>query len=375
MTVLKFGGKFNKGAYQTSGGLHGVGVTVVNFLSEWCEVEVCRDGHVYQQEYERGVPQGEVRRIGTTDKVGTKTTFKPDPLIFPNTKFSTTCSIAACRSWRFLNRGVKIIFRDERTGDGDDVSVRARHPRIRRAPEPRQRADPSRHHLHRRRVRRRGPGSRHAVLGEFTENVHSYVNNINTTEGGTHVSGFRAALTRTLNNYGKKENLFKDLVRHRRRLSRRADGRDLAARARSAVRRSDQNQAGQQRSRRHRHLGRGRLLWTSTSKRIPKVAKVIVQKGHAGGRGPRSARKARAIVRERKGALAGHGAAGQAARLHQPRRRQVRAVPGRGRFGRRQRRRGPLARISGDPPACEAKSSTPTSRAKTKCWPTKKSAA
>ena len=79
MTVLKFGGKFSKGAYQTSGGLHGVGVTVVNFLSEWCEVEVRRKGHVYQQEYERGEPTTEVRRIGTTDKVGTKTTFKPDP--------------------------------------------------------------------------------------------------------------------------------------------------------------------------------------------------------------------------------------------------------------------------------------------------------
>ncbi|HQU46357.1 MAG TPA: ATP-binding protein, partial [Pirellulales bacterium] len=77
MCVLKFGGKFSKGAYQTSGGLHGVGVTVVNFLSEWCEVEVRRGGHVYQQEYERGVPMAEVRRIGTTDKRGTKTTFKP----------------------------------------------------------------------------------------------------------------------------------------------------------------------------------------------------------------------------------------------------------------------------------------------------------
>src|SRR5215207_1236785 len=82
MTVLKFGGKFSKGAYQTSGGLHGVGVTVVNFLSEWCEVEVRRGGHVYQQEYERGVAAGEVRRIGTTDKVGTKTIFKPDTSIF-----------------------------------------------------------------------------------------------------------------------------------------------------------------------------------------------------------------------------------------------------------------------------------------------------
>src|SRR6201990_2081819 len=87
MTVLKFGGKFQKGAYQTSGGLHGVGVTVVNFLSEWCEVEVRRGGHVYQQEYERGVPTGDVRRSGTTDKVGTKTIFKPDTSIFSNVKF------------------------------------------------------------------------------------------------------------------------------------------------------------------------------------------------------------------------------------------------------------------------------------------------
>ena len=88
MTVLKFGGKFEKGAYQTSGGLHGVGVTVVNFLSQWCEVQVCRDGHVYQQEYERGVPIGPVQRVGTTDKVGTKTTFKPDGTIFQTTKYN-----------------------------------------------------------------------------------------------------------------------------------------------------------------------------------------------------------------------------------------------------------------------------------------------
>src|SRR5436190_19531416 len=88
MTVLKFGGKFEKGAYQTCGGLHGAGVTVVNFLSEWCEVEVCRDGHVWQQEYERGVPQSPVKRVGATTKAGTKTTFKPDAQIFQTTKFS-----------------------------------------------------------------------------------------------------------------------------------------------------------------------------------------------------------------------------------------------------------------------------------------------
>ena len=125
MTVLKFGGKFSKGAYQTSGGLHGVGVTVVNFLSEWCEVEVRRDGHVYQQEYERGVPVAEVRRIGTTDRVGTKTTFKPDPLIFPTTQFNYNILYRRLQELAFLNRGIKIVFRDERTGEGETFSTSA----------------------------------------------------------------------------------------------------------------------------------------------------------------------------------------------------------------------------------------------------------
>jgi DNA gyrase subunit B len=98
MTVLKFGGKFEKGAYQTSGGLHGVGVTVVNFLSEWCEVEVARDGHLWQQEYQRGEPTGPVRKMGTATSTGTKTTFKPDPQIFPQTNFPGISMLAVCRN-------------------------------------------------------------------------------------------------------------------------------------------------------------------------------------------------------------------------------------------------------------------------------------
>ena len=113
MTVLKFGGKFEKGAYQTSGGLHGVGVTVVNFLSEWCEVEVYRDGQVYQQEYERGIPQGPISRIGTTKKVGTKTTFQArSSQIFQTTKFAYDTLYKRLQELAFLNRGVRIIFRD-----------------------------------------------------------------------------------------------------------------------------------------------------------------------------------------------------------------------------------------------------------------------
>src|SRR5215204_5726732 len=119
MTVLKFGGKFTKGAYQTSGGLHGVGVTVVNFLSEWCQVEVYRDGHAYHQEYERGVPIGEVRRIGATSKRGTKTTFKPDPQIFPITKFVYGTLVKRLQELAFLNRGVKIAIHDARNNESE----------------------------------------------------------------------------------------------------------------------------------------------------------------------------------------------------------------------------------------------------------------
>ena len=120
MTFLKFGGKFEKGAYQTSGGLHGVGVTVVNFLSEWCEVEVYRNGQIHQQSYERGVPTGSVNRVGKTDQVGTKTTFKPDAQIFQTTKFEYSILHKRLQELAFLNSGIRIIFKDERNGEGDE---------------------------------------------------------------------------------------------------------------------------------------------------------------------------------------------------------------------------------------------------------------
>ncbi|HYW79006.1 MAG TPA: ATP-binding protein, partial [Thermoguttaceae bacterium] len=212
MTVLKFGGKFSKGAYQTSGGLHGVGVTVVNFLSEWCEVEVRREGHVYQQEYERGVPTGDVKRIGRSDRVGTKTTFKPDPQIFPDTKFKYATLYRRLQELAFLNRGVKIIFHDERTDEGETFCYKrgilefVEH--LNRSSEP----------MHSDIIyiagKNQGVGLEIALQysSEFTENIHSYVNNINTTEGGTHLTGFRTALTRTVNAYGKKANLYKQIV-------------------------------------------------------------------------------------------------------------------------------------------------------------------
>ncbi|MEZ6094178.1 MAG: DNA gyrase subunit B [Pirellulaceae bacterium] len=212
MTVLKFGGKFEKGAYQTSGGLHGVGVTVVNFLSEWCNVEVCREGHVFQQEYERGIPTGPVTRVGKTDKRGTKTTFKPDAQIFQTTKYEYSILNKRLQELAFLNSGVRIVYKDARTGEGSEFYYE------RGIIEFVEHINRSSDAIHNEVIHMLGEqeGNTFEIAlqytTELTETVFSYVNNINTHEGGTHVSGFRTALTRSLNNYGKKNNLFpKDL--------------------------------------------------------------------------------------------------------------------------------------------------------------------
>jgi len=310
MTVLKFGGKFHKGAYQTSGGLHGVGVTVVNFLSEWCEVEVRRDGHVYQQEYERGVPNGDVACIGTTDRRGSKTTFKPDPQIFPVTQFNYGILYRRLQELAFLNRGVRILFYDERSGDGEtfqyDRGIIEFVEYLNRASEP---AHPEIIYVS---GEYEGVGLEIALQysGEFTENVHSYVNNICTTEGGTHLSGFRAALTRSLNSYGRKSGMFKQLT---------PSGDDFreGLTAVISLRVPNPQFEGQTKTK----LGNSEIegivnsalgdFLSSFLEENPKVARIIVQKGLLAAEARESARKARLLVRERKGALTGGGLPGK----------------------------------------------------------------
>ncbi len=212
MTRLKVGGKFDKKSYKTSGGLHGIGVKAVNFMSEWCEVEVCREGSIFQQEYERGVPLAEVKRIGSSKLTSTKVSFKPDPEVFGSLKFDYSYLHRRLQELAFLNRGVKIIYRDERKNEGEtfcyDEGLIAFVRHLNRASDP---AHPD--------VICIDTTSEEVQVevafqysSEYTENVHCFVNNINTTDGGTHLTGFRTALTRTLNQYGKKENLFKDLI-------------------------------------------------------------------------------------------------------------------------------------------------------------------
>jgi len=310
MTVLKFGGKFEKGAYQTSGGLHGVGVTVVNFLSEWCEVEVSREGHVWQQEYQRGEPTGPVRKMGTTTRTGTKTTFKPDPQIFPQTKFSWDILSRRLRELAFLNSGVRITFTDAATGSSEQFFYE------RGVEEFVEYLNKASDAIHADVISIKGEGDGITwdialqYTGEYTESVHSYVNNISTTEGGTHVSGFRAALTRALNAYGKKSGLYKDLV---------PTGEDVreGLTAVISVRVPHPQFEGQTKTK----LGNGEVEGIINSavgdylakylEENPKSAKAIVQKGVLAAEAREAAKKAKQLLRERKGALSGGGLPGK----------------------------------------------------------------
>jgi len=212
MTVLHAGGKFGEGGgYKVSGGLHGVGVSVVNALSEWCEVEVRRGGKIYRQRYRRGVPEHDLEFVGETDPedTGTTTTFMPDAEIFETLEFNAETVSARLRELAYLNRGVLIIFRDERTGketrfqyDGGIVSFVEHINKLK---------DP----LHPDVIYIQGTvGTTIVELAMqynegYSETVYTFANNINTQEGGTHLSGFRSALTRTINDYARKANLLK----------------------------------------------------------------------------------------------------------------------------------------------------------------------
>jgi len=207
LTVLHAGGKFENSAYKVSGGLHGVGVSVVNALSEWLELEIWRDGHVHQQRYERGVPSCDLTVAGRTEKRGTKITFKPDPGVFETTDYSFETLSQRLRELAFLNGGVTITIADERDGKSHRFLYEGG---IREFVEYLNKA---------RTVTNEKPiymtGEREGIIVDialqwndsYTETTYAFANNINTTEGGTHLSGFRAALTRTVNSYAARHNM------------------------------------------------------------------------------------------------------------------------------------------------------------------------
>jgi DNA gyrase subunit B len=211
LTVLHAGGKFDNDSYKVSGGLHGVGVSVVNALSERLDLEIWRNGQVYQQSYERGTPLGELEVTGTTQRRGTKVTFKPDGQIFETTDYSFDTLAQRLRELAFLNGGIVVAIDDERDGKSHKFQYDGGIGSFVQ-------------HLNKNKVViNEKPifmkGDKDGIEAEialqwndgYSELVFSFANNINTHEGGTHLSGFRAALTRTINAYGVKNNLAKDL--------------------------------------------------------------------------------------------------------------------------------------------------------------------
>lgn len=215
MTVLHAGGKFDKGSYKVSGGLHGVGVSCVNALSSDLRVEVHREGKVFEQEYKIGVPQYDVREIGTTDKTGTFVTFLPDATIFEDTVYHFDILVARLRELSFLNKGIHLSITDKRRKDDVGEFVKEEFYSEGGLKEFVSFLDGARDSILEDVVYI--DGEKDGVPVEvamvyntsYTENVHSYVNNINTHEGGTHLSGFRRGLTRTLKKYADESGLLK----------------------------------------------------------------------------------------------------------------------------------------------------------------------
>ena len=211
-TVLHAGGKFGGGAYTVSGGLHGVGASVVNALSEYMVVEVYRDGHIYTQRYERGATASKLEILGETEITGTKTTFKPDPEIFEDIVFDFEQMIVRYREMAFLNRGVKILLIDERPEEKIIKNLHYEGGIVSFV----EFINKKRQVLHDTPIYIEGRKDDAYVEiamqynDEYAEYIYSYANNIATTEGGTHMTGFKAALTKVFNDYGRKYNIIKE---------------------------------------------------------------------------------------------------------------------------------------------------------------------
>ena len=320
MTVLHAGGKFDKGSYKVSGGLHGVGVSCVNALSNHLRVEVHREGKVFEQEYSIGVPQYDVREIGTSDKTGTIVTFKPDDTIFLDTIYHYDILAARLRELSFLNKGIHLSITDKRrTIEGTEDFVNEKFFSEGGLKEFVQFLDST-----------RDPilddviyvdGNKDDVPVEvamiynssYSENIHSYVNNINTHEGGTHLAGFRRALTRTLKKYAESSGML-DKVKFE------ISGDDFREGLTGviSVKVMEPQFEGQTKTKLGNKEVTGAVdkavgeMLTNYLEENPKQAKLIVQKVILAATARNAARKARELV-QRKNVLSGSGLPGKLA--------------------------------------------------------------
>ncbi len=213
MCDLHAGGKFGGGGYKVSGGLHGVGASVVNALSEWMEVEVARDGKVWQMTFERGIKKTELKEIGKRAKTGTKVTFKPDHLMFPDTHYDFDRIVVRCRELAYLNESLAFFIEDERTGKKEEFKYTKGIMQFVKQLNEGKEVLHQVIYLEKNEEGKDPPMSVAVALqynDGYNENLHSFANNINTPGGGTHLSGFKTALTRTLNAYARNNNVVKD---------------------------------------------------------------------------------------------------------------------------------------------------------------------
>ncbi len=313
LTELHAGGKFESKAYKISGGLHGVGVSVVNALSEWLDLEIKQNGQVWEQHFERGVPTEPLRLEGKTRNRGTKITFKPDPEIFENTGFNYDTLVNRFRELAFLNKGLTIKITDERTNkertffyEGGIVSF-VEH------------LNKNKNLLHPKPIYISKEKDRIAVEvamqynDSYTETIYSFANNINTKEGGTHLAGFKSALTRTINNYASSSGLTKNVKE-----SISGDDAREGLTAVISVKLPDPQFEGQTKTK----LGNSEVKGLVESlvnealgnyfEQNPSVVKKIIEKAIQAARARDAARKARELTR-RKGALEDSGLPGKLA--------------------------------------------------------------
>jgi DNA gyrase subunit B len=301
MTVLHAGGKFDHGTYKVSGGLHGVGVSVVNALSEWCEVEVARDGDVYYQKYLRGVPEAPVKKTGKRKKAGTRTRFLADKEIFSAVQYSFDVLASRLREVAFLNAGLRVTLVDLREKNKQvDFHYKGG---VRQFVEY---LNENKTPVHNKVLHFTGTTEGTEVdialqyNDSYVENIFSYVNNINTIEGGSHLSGFKTALTRTINNYATRNDLLK-----------KADftltGEDVreGLTAVISVRVPDPQFEGQTKTKLGNSETRG-IVETILGERFseyleenPPIARKIIEKCSAAARSREAARKARELTRRK----------------------------------------------------------------------------
>ena len=317
MTVLHAGGKFDKGSYKVSGGLHGVGVSCVNALSETLVATVHREGKIFQQTYHRGKPEEDVKVIGESDKNGTEISFSPDKSIFLVTVYDLSILAARLRELAFLNKGIRLTLTDERntTEEGDYVSMSFYSESG--LSDFIAYLDESRIKLTQQIITIEG--EKNGVPVEismqyntsFTENLHSYVNNINTIEGGTHLSGFRRGLTRTLKSYADKSGMLSKL-----KFDINGDDFREGLTAVISVKVAEPQFEGQTKTK----LGNSDVMGSVDQmvsealnhylEENPKDAKIIVQKVILAATARHAARKARELV-QRKNVLSGSGLPGK----------------------------------------------------------------